>query len=230
MAESDDHLILKQAAIEWAIAQGYRAVSTEVRLPNSSFRADVAGCRLERPEPRHLKIESTAAFECKQARSDFLKDSFQESGSDERLRLLHRRKEKLERLIGSHYPTLRRGDSLFPEYERSDPLVIRHGGYRKLKSEISTLEKGLFTRTKFDKMIRYRCVDLCYLVIRKGIAEPHEIPSGWGLLECDLDANGEAHLTRLPQWNEAAEHHRLELLHLLAVKGSPKFEDEGDFL
>lgn len=220
--ESDAHRLLKEAAVAWAVEEGYRAVATEVRLPNSPFRADVAGCRMERPGPGQFRIESTIAFECKQERSDFLKDSFREDGSIERLKLLHRRREKLEKLIGFHYPDLRKGDSLFPEFESSNPGEIGHEGYRRLVREIATVERGIFARTKFDRMIRYSCVDLCYLVIRRGIAEAHEIPSGWGLLECEFggeDEAAEVTVLKRPGWNEARECHRLELLHRLAVSG-----------
>lgn len=230
MAESPEHRCLKELAARWAIAEGYRAVGTEVRLPNCAFRADVAGCRVVRPGPREMVIERTAAFECKQSRADFLGDAFGEAGAADRLAELRSRREKLAQLVGGHYPDLRQRDSLFPEYDRVDPALIRHQGYRKLAREIARLERGLFGGTKFDRMIRYRCVDFCYLVVRKGIVDPGEIPAGWGMLECELDAEPrQLEVAEKPAWNEVPDHHRLDLLHRLAVKGASAFrEDDGD--
>lgn len=227
MAESDAHFTLKRLAVEWALTEGYSALGLEVALPNSNFRADVAGCRMARPQSHELVIEQTIAFECKQSRADFLLDSFREDGQANRLKQLHQRKTKLEQLVGSHYPTLRQGDSLFPEYQSTDPREIKHAGYQKLIKEISRLQNGLAGRTKFDRLIRYRCVDLCYIVVRQGIVEPHEIADGWGILEvADLDGGRQddkppsIHLVKKPSWNDARPQHRLELLHRLARKSS----------
>ena len=215
---------MKSAALQWGIQRGYRAIAEEVRLPNSNFRADAAGCKLERPAPRELVIASTVAFECKQVRSDFLNDSFREEESLVRLKKLRLRREKLRAMISGHYPNHCQGDLLFPEFDEPDPSLIRHDGYRKLNAEITVLERGIFARTKFEKMIRYRCVDLCYLVICQGVAEPCEIPAGWGLLECELSESGEEPVlreTKVPNWLEAAPVHRLELLHTLARMSTP---------
>ncbi len=222
MGESREHHELKRAAVQWAREKGYRALGTEVRVPNSPFRADVAGCRMERPEPGRFEIASTAVFECKQARSDFLSDSFRENGGAERLRLLHRRREKLERLVGSHYPQIRSGDSLFPEFDRCDPCAIGHRGYRRISAEIAALQRGLHRRTKFDRMVRYRCVDLCYLVIRRGLIEEREVPDGWGVVECEFEGGTVTvvELARPARWLGATAGHRLELLHWLAVRGA----------
>jgi hypothetical protein len=104
----------------------------EVRMPHSGFRADVAAYR---PESRKLPltvegkgrerlvlqpvIGTTAIFECKQARSDFLKDSHSAAITIEKLKLLDARRKTLERLLGVHQPSLRKGESLFAEYASS---------------------------------------------------------------------------------------------------------------
>jgi hypothetical protein len=234
--ETRAHRLLKKAALVWALEQGYRAGGYEVRLPNSNFRADVAACRLERPASYECEIGLTAAFECKQARPDFLNDARPEAESLSRLAKLNRRRKKLEQLVGAHYPNLRQGDTLFPEFDRTDVSEIRHEGYRKVVAEIRTLESAIFGRTKFDRLVRYRCVDLCYLVIRPGILQADESPSVWGLLtpadeNFDLDAeDAEApplQLLRKPQRIDAPETHRLELLHQLAVSGTWRLLREG---
>lgn len=236
--ESQAHRVLKQAALIWAMEQGYRAGGFEVKLPNSNFRADVAACRLERPASYECEIGLTAAFECKQSRPDFLNDSKPEAESLDRLAALNQRREKLEQLVGTHYPNLRQGDTLFPEFDRTDLSEVRHDGYQKVVREIRTLEAAIFGRTKFDRLVRYRCVDLCYLVIRPSILQPEETPIDWGLLmpeneACDLDAENAAvpklQLVRKPQRIEAPETHRLELLHQLAVSGTWRQLRESGF-
>ena len=236
--ESRAHRLLKQAALVWALEEGYRAGGFEVRLPNSNFRADVAACRLDRPASFECEIGLTAAFECKQARPDFLNDAKPEAESLDRLAVLNQRREKLEQLVGTHYPNLRQGDTLFPEYDRTDVSELRHEGYQKVVREIRALEAAIFGRTKFDRLVRYRCVDLCYLVIRPGILEPEEVPIDWGLLlpedeSCALDSRDadipRLRLLRKPQRIDAPETHRLLLLHQLAVSGTWRQLRESGF-
>ncbi|MCB1231597.1 MAG: hypothetical protein KDN19_15105 [Verrucomicrobiae bacterium] len=234
--ETRAHRLLKAAALRWAQEEGYRAVGLEIGLPNSRYRADVAACRLEKPRPRQRVLGATAVFECKQARPDFLNDSRPEAESVARLAHLNRRREKLERLVGAHYPTLRQGESLFPEYDRADVEAISHQGYRRVITEIRQLEKAVWGRTKFDRLARYRCANLCYLVIRPGILQPAEIPISWGLLapettDFDLAENDapppRLNLIRKPAWIDAPEAHRLELLHRIAVSGTWRLNREA---
>ncbi len=234
--ESPAHRLLKLAALRWAQEEGYRAVGLEIGLPNSRYRADVAACRLDKPAPRQRTIGATAVFECKQARPDFLHDSRPEAESVARLADLNRRREKLERLVGTHYPTLRQGESLFPEFDRADVEAISHQGYRRVVAEIRQLEKAVWGRTKFDRLARYRCANLCYLVIRPGILSPAEIPVAWGLLapeSDDLDiADPESPpprlvLLRQAAWIDAPDAHRLELLHRIAVSGTWRWNREA---
>jgi len=236
--ETPAHRLLKQAALIWALEQGYRAGGFEVKLPNSNFRADVAACRLERLASYECEIGLTAAFECKQARPDFLNDAKPEAESLDRLAALNQRRKKLEQLVGTHYPNLRQGDTLFPEFDRTDVSEVRHDGYQKVIREIRIVETAIFGRTKFDRLVRYRCVDLCYLVIRPGILQPEETPIDWGVLSpedasCDLDS-GDAEIPKLqlvrkPQRIDAPETHRLELLHQLAVSGTLRQLRESGF-
>ena len=234
--ESRAHRLLKLAALLWAREQGYRAAGLEIRLPNSNYRADVAACRLDRPGPRKREIGLTAVFECKQARPDYLNDSRPEAESLARLAQLNRRRETLERLVGTHYPTLRKGESLFPEFDRADVGAIRHEGYRRVVSEIRVLESAIYGRTKFDRLVRYRCADLFYLVIRPGILDLSEIPLDWGLLapdSPDFDAEGDEAappslmVLRPPNPVETPGHHRLELLHRIATSGTSKLIREA---
>lgn len=229
--ESAAHRLLKRAALHWAREQGYRAIGLEVRVPQSPYRADVAACRLDRPVPHQPEIGLSAVFEIKQSRPDYLHDSRPEAASLTRLADLHRRRERLERLVGVHYPHLRRGDSLFPEYDAADVAAVGHEGYRRVVAEIRRLESAVHGRTKFARLVRYRCADLFYLVVRPGIVDPAEVPLDWGLLTTendDLDPPGETpgvpalRLIRQPRLIDAAPAQRLELLHRIAASGTSR--------
>lgn len=184
--ESARHLLLKRAAIAWAKARQYQAVGEEVRIPHSHYRADVAACRIDRGQP-----VVSALFECKQARSDFLKDSRAVQATVARLAELEARKQDLDRLLGLHYPTLRASDELFQEFVvpvRAEE--IGHEGYAAVQKEITLLQSRLYGRTKFSRLLRYANVSLHYLVVQPGILEPAEVPAGWGLLMLDPDSPG----------------------------------------
>lgn len=176
--ESAKHLLLKRAAIAWAQTNHFQVVGEEVRVPHSHYRADVAACRIDRGQP-----VLSALFECKQARSDFLKDSRAVEETVKRLAELEERRRDLDRLLGLHYPTLRASGELFQEFVvpvRADELG--HEGYAAVQKEISLLQRRLYGRTKFSRLVRYANASLHYLVVQPGILDPAEVPAGWGLL------------------------------------------------
>ena len=88
--ETDRHAILKRLGAVFLRGQGCRAVATEVRVPASRYRADVAGYLDKHPTrprsrqggepappPGPLVREArpkTVIIECKQSRADFLRD------------------------------------------------------------------------------------------------------------------------------------------------------------
>ena len=55
----------------------------------------------------------------KQARPDLRKDNYLSVVSRARLETVYRRRQILEKNLRIHYPTLRGGDSLFPEWNRT---------------------------------------------------------------------------------------------------------------
>jgi hypothetical protein len=226
-SESARHLLLKKAAFFWAQKEGYQAVGTEITLPNCRYRADVAAYRSKRvrreewdPQSRANKlvrrgvIGQTAVFECKQARADFLKDSQSTRRGLENLKKLHDRRETLERNLMVHYPSLRNGDSLFPEFESADLDRLEHEGYRKVLKQIATLQTSVYEKTKFEKMRRWTCANLFYIVVPEGLIEPHELPPGWGLLVLP-----ESELQRVEREEELREQQEE------AGVPSPDFED-----
>jgi hypothetical protein len=166
---------------------------------------------------RQPVVGTTAVFECKQARSDFLKDSHAAAETAQRLQAVDARRQTLERLLGMHQPSLRKGESLFAEYDAIDISRYEHKTYRKVMREIAILQARLYGKTKFDKVARYRCANLCYLVVEDGILQPHEVPLHWGLLVRRSEA---LTLERMPVWQDVPVPTRLDLLQRIAMTGT----------
>jgi hypothetical protein len=214
--ESSKHRELKDLACGWAVEAGFAICAREVRIPRSNFRADVVACR--KPLNGGDQPGETAVFECKQARADLLKDSRSEDRTRKRLAALRARQAELEALLSRHLPSLRHGDSLFPEYDTLELEGFRHETLHRVRREAETLSRGLYGGTKFDRMIRYRSADFCYLVLSEGIADTVAPPQGWGVL---VPRGGSLELTRRPTRLEAGAAHRLALLVSMARKSGP---------
>ncbi len=232
--ETAAHLLLKRLALFWAQKQGYHSCAYEVSLPNCRYRADLAAYMPSKgrikvrardpalPELTHRvmvchTLGSTAIFECKQARSDFLKDSRNTRETLAELKDLRERRVELERALRVHYPSLRVSDSLFQDYQSHDFGELRHESYQKCLARIALLQNRLFKQTKFDLLVRYRCGNLFYVVAEDGIFQPHEIPLGWGLLVRRADR---LELREKPIWQDLEDHERLALLHKIAASGT----------
>src|SRR5688572_11693956 len=118
-AESENHCRLKTLALAWAQANGFAICGVEVRVPKCGYRADVAVSG-RGPAAR------TAVFECKQSRTDLLKDAHGEAITRARLSELTQRRRTLEELLAVHRPDLRRGEALWPEYDSWDFSGLEH--------------------------------------------------------------------------------------------------------
>jgi hypothetical protein len=188
--ETNLHLQLKRLAIGFLRGQGCQAVATEVRCPIARYRVDVAGY-LDRPprdraNGRRERCEpSTVLIECKQSRSDFLRDHRE---ADRLLDLrdeLERLREHIEQSrIRTHEPHLRQaGTSLFPELDDWNYGASRLRGYRALVRRIRNVEQKLHGETKFFMIARYHLADRLYLAAPRGMIRPRDLPRGWGLLE-----------------------------------------------
>jgi hypothetical protein len=210
--ESERHARLKRLALLWAQAQGYSACAVEVSLPKCSYRADVAAFR---SAPK--KITSTAIFECKQALCDLRRDNCQSYAARQRLEAICERRQRIETRLRTHYPNLRNGDSLFPDFDSADFTVIGHRGYARVLRELRLAQNKLYGCTKFDKLLRYRCANLYFLVLPSELFRDSELPVGWGAL---LESHGVLTLTRKPIWHETTEEDRVRLLHRIAVAGT----------
>jgi hypothetical protein len=177
-SESWQHLNLKKLAARWAYANGFRCIAMEVRAPRSRFRVDVAVYR-----PGHRESPVIAIFECKQSRPDLLRDIAEIERMRDKLRELQQRRANLEALLLTHYPSLRAGESLFPEWDTFAGEFLVHDGYQRLLTNIVRIQSRLQNCTKFAWIIRYRLANLHYMVAPEKLVTLDEIPPGWGLLE-----------------------------------------------
>jgi len=184
----------------------------EVTLPNCRYRADVATCRW-----RQNKIGSTAIFECKQALCDLRRDNCHSEAARRRLEAICERRQLLETRLRTHYPSLRNGDSLFPEFDSQNFSAIGHRGYARLLRNLRGLQNRLYDCTKFDKLIRYRCANLFFIVLPEQLFRESEVPVGWGAL---VESDGALTLARNPIWQDAAAEDRIRLLHRIAMAGT----------
>lgn len=208
--ETEKHRRLKTLALRWAQTHGFPLAGLEVGVPRSGFRADVAAA--SRGAGR-----VTAVFECKQARADLLKDAHGWETTRQRLAELQERRASLERLLAVHRPDLRKGESLFPEYDAWDFSSLEHQGYRALLDELATLQQRSRRGTKFARMFRYRCADFLYLVVEEDIHAPAELPAGWGLL---VRRGEELALVRPPVALGASDEQRQALLEAITLSGT----------
>jgi hypothetical protein len=213
--ETDMHVRLKRLALLWAQANGYCACAAEVSLPQCRYRADVAAYR---PQPKQPGV--TAIFECKQALPDLRRDNCCGAATRERLRSINRRREVLERNLRVHYPTLRTGDSLFPEYDSHDFSAIGHHGYARVLRELTALQNRLNGGTKFECLVRFACANLFFLVLPNDLFREEEVPPGWGAL---VEADGSLTVVRKPIFHDNAAENRLRFLQRIAMAGTRQF-------
>jgi hypothetical protein len=177
--ESAAHRELKRLAVAWALAHRLVLCGTEVRLPRSGYRADVAAAM-----PRVTSSAAcTAVFECKASRVDFRRDASPEAETFAAVASLRARLASLREAIGMHRPDLRRGDELFALFEAIDLRGVRHDTHARLTRELRARERCLHEGTKFARLARWRSASLLYLVAEPDVVAPAEIPDGWGLLE-----------------------------------------------
>jgi hypothetical protein len=210
--ETEAHLRLKRLALLWAQAHGYSASALEVRVPRCGYRVDVAAYRLERNG-----VGSTAIFECKQAFLDLRRDNGSTETIRQRLEKVYQRRQLLEKNLRIHYPELRIADSLFTEFDSHDFAAINHRGYARMTRELAALQNRLFDCTKFEKLVRYRCANLFYLVLPQDLYRESEIPAGWGAL---VESDDTLALVRKPVWQDSSPENRLHFLERIAMAGT----------
>ena len=210
--ESAEHSKLKHLGVLWAQTQGYSACAVEVSLPRCRYRADVAAFRL-----RPNEIGCSAIFECKQARPDLRRDSCCAAITRQRLETVQKRRLIIEKHLRVHYPALRRGESLFAEWDSHDFAAIGHRNYSRILRELSALQNQLRDGTKFEKLAHYRCANLFFLILPNELFRPAEIPAGWGAL---VEDNGGLTLARKPVWHDTRAQEQVQFLYRIALAGT----------
>ena len=210
--ETTQHARLKQLAFVWAQTHGFSACAMEVNLPRCRYRADVAAYR---SVPK--QIGSTVVFECKQALCDLRRDNCHSETARLRLEAIYNRRQVLEARLRTHYPNLHNGDSLFPEFDSENFSTIGHRGYARLTRELGALQTRLYDCTKFEKLVRYRCANLFFIVLPEQLFCESEVPVGWGAL---VESNDTLAVVRKPIWHDATVANRLHVLHRIAVAGT----------
>jgi hypothetical protein len=210
--ETASHVRLKRLALLWAQAQGYSVCAVEVSLLQCRYRADIAAYR-----PEGKRSGSTAIFECKQALPDLRRDNCCSAQLRERLETVHRRRLVLEKYLRVHYPSLRVADSLFPEFDSHNFAAIEHHNYGRVLRELNALQNRLSGSTKFEKLLRFGCANLYFLVLPNELFRAAEIPVGWGAL---VESDGLLTLLCKPVWQETAAESRLRFLQRIAVAGT----------
>lgn len=220
--ETSKHSSLKALAIAWAREQGMSIAAPEVSFPHRKFRVDVAGCCPARKAPSRKPVKSldvvlkaAAVFECKQVRSDLIRDNKQRDVLSCRLKMLEERRARMESLLQVHLPHLANGESLLPEFDSYRFRQYRHEGYRKLVKNIATAKKGLLVGTKFDRLFSYRLANLHYLVVEEALIETHELPVGWGLL---VRQGEKLLLVGKPTWRDIGVEEQLVFLQRIAMR------------
>ena len=216
--ETIQHVRLKQLAFIWAQTHGFSACAMEVTLPRCRYRADVAGYRAV---PK--QVGSTAVFECKQALCDLRRDNCDSESASQRLEAMCNRRQFLEARLHTHYPNLHNGDSLFPEFDSENFSAIGHRGYARLVRELRILQNRLYDCTKLEKLIRYRCANLLFIVLPEQLFRESEVPVGWGAL---VESNDTLTLIRKPIWHDVTAANRLHVLHRIAVAGTRNLNRE----
>jgi len=210
--ETAAHSRLKRAALLWAQAHGYSACALEVTLPRCRYRADLAAFR-----PDGRQTGATAIFECKQTLVDLRRDNGSSAVTTRRLEAAYRRRETLEKNLRVHYPALRIRDSLFAEFDSHDFSAIQHRGYARVTRELAAQQNRLFDCTKFEKLIRYGCANLFFLVLPAELFRESEVPIGWGAL---VESNGGLSLMRKPLWHETTPENRVRFWERIAAAGT----------
>ncbi|MDB6155011.1 MAG: hypothetical protein JWL90_3464 [Chthoniobacteraceae bacterium] len=229
-SESASHLELKRLALIWAQANHYSVAACEVSLPNLRFRVDVGayrpGSRRELREDSRWKIKrltkvsalgAAAVFEAKCGRADFLRDSRRTDRVTERLKVLGEKKSQIESVLKLNYPSLRKGDELWPEYESYAFEQVEDAAYWKVLKELKMLSGQLHSQTKLDNLLKWKAANLHYRVVEPSVLNEHELPLGWGLL---VRSGDRLTLQVRPEWHEIDEQTRLTFLHRVAIAGT----------
>jgi len=215
--ESPSHSELKRLALHLLVQVGCRAAATEVLCPIARYRLDAAGL-LDAPPGIPKAGERAAAtlwslalptddgrrrnqvpaqsviVECKRSRADFFRNGVTVDDLLARRDRLRERRRGIELdIIPRAEPHLRRsGTALFEELEEWDYAASRLAPYRRVLTALKLIDRQLYGHTKFSRIVRYRLADRLFVMAPAGLLRRHELPEGWGLIECPTRDLGRA--------------------------------------
>lgn len=135
------------------------------------------------------KVSRTVMIECKQVRSDYLRDG------KETEKLIHRREQltRIRRSIEENRVKLlephlcHTGTALFSEFDEWDFSESKLPSYHSVTKALERVDQALHGQTKFSTIARYHLADYLYIAAPRDMIRPRELPPGWGLLECPDD-------------------------------------------
>jgi hypothetical protein len=211
-AETLIHARLKRLALLWAQAQGYSACALEVSLPHCRYRADVAAYR---PKPSGVGL--TAIFECKQALPDLRRDNCCSVAVRARLETVYRRRQIPKEICACIIRISESRTHFFPNLIRT---ISQRSNITVMRAFCASCPRCKIVSSiapSFEKLLRYRCANLFFLVLPNELFEEIEIPVGWGAL---VESDGAISLARKPVRYENAPENRLRFLQRIAAAGT----------
>ena len=208
--ESAAHRWLKDRATRWFAARQWRALGQEVTLPTGRYRADVAAWT-----DVH-SVARTLIAEAKVTRADFLRDAEDQRDLwERRARLQTAARVAHVRLRGS-MPEQPGQGTLFVRGTPGDTVPARDA--RVLRLQWAAVQRRLAQPAKFSQLAWWRAADELWIVTRRGLVRPGEVPADWGLVE--FDRHGDARIRVDAPDLEASDQWRNRVLRNIAVAGS----------
>ena len=116
-----------------------------------------------------------------------------------------------------HLPSLRERDALFPEFDGFHFEAAGFEPYDHLTAQIRRLSARLHGQTKLANLLRWRAAHLHYVVAEEGVARPHELPAGWGLL---VRRDALLELRTPAVWQEIRDESAVQLLLRIAMSST----------
>ncbi len=200
--ETPAHINLKHAARQWLVELGCAASATEVRVPHSAQRADAAGYMDRAPreggpawlrQPTRASSPTTLIVECKQCRSDLLRDAeIKPELLRTRAALQRQLREVEQECVAQSEPALRCGAGyLFPELAPWDFESSTSACRKLLARSLRRVEEQIHAGTKFFMFARYHVATHLMIATLPGVVEASELPEAWGLMVWREELDGD---------------------------------------
>ena len=218
---------LRGLALRWALNQGFRVAATDVVLPSLKTRADVAACKPEAPKrvkgTTVLRAGQTLLIECFHGAPRTGEEIPQETLLA-RLAELELAKAAHEDAIRRSFPTLREGETLFPEFDVYRFQDAGSADYAAVIKEMDVLSMQVHHGTKLEKLARWPAANLRYVAAEPGLIQCSELPTGWGLLE----RHGVELVPAIKAvWSDATEVNRWTLMMRIAMRATESAAEFG---